>query len=155
MLAGSNGGILHAFDASNGKELWGFIPPNVIGKLQGIITSKANATNPIHAIDGQAVVKDIYYDNKWRTVLFPGIGAGGHGYFTLDVTNIKSPKHLFAFQNDPFKSTIKFWSEDETETTYNYSGGANVADAYDYRKLGESWSAPRIIRIKHNHNCLL
>jgi len=152
VLAGSNGGILHAFDASNGKELWGFIPPNVIGKLQGIITSKANATNPIHAIDGQAVVKDIYYDNKWRTVLFSGLGAGGHGYFALDVTNIKSPKHLFAFQNDPFKSTIKFWSEDETETTYDYSGGANVADAYDYRKLGESWSAPRIIRIKHNNN---
>ena len=27
IYAGANNGILHAFDASNGKEIWGFVPP--------------------------------------------------------------------------------------------------------------------------------
>ena len=30
VLAGSNSGILHAFRASDGEELWGFIPLNFI-----------------------------------------------------------------------------------------------------------------------------
>ena len=32
IYAGANNGILHAFEASNGDELWGYIPPNVLGK---------------------------------------------------------------------------------------------------------------------------
>ena len=112
VLAGSNSGILHAFRASDGEELWGFIPPNLIHKLSTMVTSKANATNPIYGIDGTAAVKDIYFDDtpndgvtnpRWRTILISGLGAGGHGYFALDITDINSPKHLFAIENDPFK----------------------------------------------------
>ena len=56
-----------------------------------------------------ATVKDIYFDDtpddninnpRWRTILMSGLGAGGHGYFVLDITNINSPKHLFAIENN-------------------------------------------------------
>ena len=30
--------------------------------------------------------------------LLSGLGAGGNGYFTLDVTDINNPKHLFAIE---------------------------------------------------------
>jgi type IV pilus assembly protein PilY1 len=161
ILAGANSGILHAFKASNGEELWGYIPPNIVGKLSTIITSKANATNPIYGIDGSATVKDIYFDDtpddsknnpRWRTILLSALGAGGHGYFALDITNINSPKHLFAIENDPFDNIIRFWGSTEGKTEYPYSYSGNLAEENDYRKLGEAWSAPRIIRIKHNGN---
>ncbi len=126
-----------------------------------MITSKANATNPIYGIDGSATIKDIYFDDtpddntinpRWRTVLLSALGAGGHGYFALDITNIKSPKHLFAFENDPFDKIIRFWDSSEAKTEHRYSFAGNLTEEDDYRKLGEAWSTPRIIRIKHNGN---
>lgn len=159
VLAGSNGGILHAFKASDGEELWGFIPPNLIHKLSTMVTSKANASNPIYGIDGTAAVKDIYFDDtpndgvtnpRWRTILISGLGAGGHGYFVLDITDFNSPKHLFAIENDPFKKVINIWGADQIKEQYFYSSGNAISEDYDYRKLGEAWSAPNIIRIKDN-----
>ena len=78
-----------------------------------------------------------------------GLGAGGHGYFALDVTSPDSPKHLFAIQNDPSDQIVKHWDGNEIPHEYGYASG-NIADEFDYRKLGESWSTPRIIRIKIN-----
>ena len=161
VIAGSNSGILHAFKTLDGEELWGYIPPNIIGKLSTMITSKANSSNPIYGIDGQAAIKDIYFDDtddsvenpRWRTVLVSALGAGGHGYFALDITNIKSPKHLFAIQNDTFDNKVFIWNGREQKSEFPYSPGVPMANsAFDYQKLGEAWSAPRIIRIKDNGN---
>ena len=158
VLAGANSGIYHAFRAEDGEELWGYIPPNIIGKLSTMVTSKANASNAIYGIDGSATVKDIYFDDtpndgvnnpRWRTIVMSALGAGGHGFFVLDITNISSPKHLFAIENDPFDKKVKIWGIDEQKREYSYTGGSIDAN-YDYRKLGETWSTPRIIRIKHD-----
>jgi len=162
VIAGSNGGILHAFKTSDGEELWGYIPPNIIRKLKTMITSKANASNPIYGVDGSATIKDIYFDDtpndstdnpRWRTVLLSALGPGGHGYFALDITNIKSPKHLFAIENDPFDNVVRHWNSLEQKKEFSYSPGTPmVEEDFDYQKLGEAWSTPRIIRIKHNGN---
>ncbi len=159
VIAGANSGILHAFKASNGEEMWGYIPPNVIGKLSTIVTTKANATNPIYGVDGSPIVKDIFFDDtpnnsvndpRWRTVLISGLGGGGNGYFVLDITDINNPKHLFAIENDTFNKVVKHWDNNENLTTYGYSWGNNPPEQFDYSKLGESWSTPRILRIKVN-----
>ena len=52
----------------------------VLSNLRNVISSKA-ILNSIYAVDGSPVVKDIYYDNKWRTVVITGLGRGGHSYF--------------------------------------------------------------------------
>ena len=122
VIAGANSGILHAFKTENGKELWGYIPPNIIGKINNIITTKTNSTNPIYGVDGSPVVKDIYFDDtpsngaddpRWRTVLISGLGAGGNGYFALDITDINNPKHLFAIENDTYNKQVNHWDSDE------------------------------------------
>ena len=157
VIAGANSGILHAFRSDNGKELWGYIPPNIIGKLSDIVTSKSNATNPIYGIDGSPVVKDIYFDDtpnngtddpRWRTILISGLGAGGNGYFALDITDVNNPKHLFAIENDTFNKEIRHWNSDENLNSYFYTAGNSPPSQFDYSKLGASWSTPRIIRIK-------
>jgi|ETNmetMinimDraft_16_1059900.scaffolds.fasta_scaffold03655_3 type IV pilus assembly protein PilY1 len=159
IIAGANSGILHAFDTKYGKELWGYIPPNIIGKLSSIVTTKSNATNPIYGIDGSPTVKDIYFDDtpnngsndpRWRTVLISGLGAGGNGYFALDITDINNPKHLFAIENDTFNKEVRHWNSDENLNSYFYGWKNNPPTNFDYSKLGASWSTPRIIRIKVN-----
>ena len=155
VFAGSNGGMLHAFDASNGDELWAYIPPILHGELSTMISTQANQTNSIYGVDGSVVVKDIYYDDTpgndkddpaWKTILLGGLGAGGHGYYALDITDVNSPKHLFAILNDPFNNLMTHWDSNEKELTVGT--GSGVSSDLDYRKLGEAWSTPRIIRIK-------
>jgi len=156
IYAGANNGILHAFKASDGEELWGYIPPNVLGVLEKIPSSKANSTNAIYGIDGSPVAKDIYFDDtpndgkdnpRWRTILLSGLGAGGKGMFALDVTDPNSPTHLFAFNNDETNKFVEHWDVNASKFEFGYVGG-NITPEYDYRKLGETWSTPRIIRIK-------
>ena len=156
IYAGANNGILHAFKASDGEELWGYIPPNVLGVLEKIPSSKANSTNAIYGIDGSPVAKDIYFDDtpndgkdnpRWRTILLSGLGAGGKGMFALDVTDPNSPTHLFAFNNDETNKFVEHWDVNASKFEFGYVSG-NIAPEYDYSKLGETWSTPRIIRIK-------
>tara|TARA_A100001015_G_scaffold77929_1_gene86488 strand:- start:64 stop:3855 length:3792 start_codon:yes stop_codon:yes gene_type:complete len=156
VYAGANNGILHAINASNGEELWGYIPPNVLGNFEKIPSNKANSTNAIYGIDGSPVVKDIYFDDtpndgtnnpRWRTILLSGLGAGGKGLFALDVTDPNSPTHLFAINNDETNKAVQHWNSDGQKNEFGYASGS-IDPKYDYRKLGETWSTPRIIRIK-------
>ena len=156
IYAGANNGILHAFKTSDGEELWGFIPPILHNNFERIPSAKANSTNPIYGVDGSPVVKDIYFDDtpndnvnnpRWRTVLVSGLGAGGNGIFALDVTNINNPKQLFAIKNDPTNKAVTHWDNDGFKNEFGYASGGIDANM-DYRKLGETWSTPRIIRIK-------
>ena len=154
LLAGSNGGMLHAFDTNNGEELWGFIPPSIINKLPKIISSTANYTNSIYSVDGTTVVKDIFFDNtpddgvinpKWRTISVTALGRGGNSYFALDITNPNSPTHLFTVENDDLNKMVHFWNSVGTKTSFLYG---SIASNKDYRKLGEAWSAPKIVRVR-------
>ena len=147
VLAGSNGGMLHAFDSNNGDELWAFIPPSLHEKLSNMVSSRSNSSNAIYGVDGSPIVRDIYFNNSWKTVLISGLGAGGHSYFALDITNPNSPKHMFTVANDPFDQVVTFWDADGNINRFGYAGTSIDADK-DYRKLGEAWSNPRIIRMK-------
>ena len=148
ILAGSNAGILHAFNSSTGEEMWGFIPPSMLNKLPNIISSTANVTNSIYGVDGSPVVKDIYYNGSWKTIALTGLGRGGNSYFALDITNPYSPSHLFTIENDSSAGVVNFWNSSGAKTTYLYSFGSVSDSTKDYSKLGESWSTPRIFRMK-------
>jgi type IV pilus assembly protein PilY1 len=150
LLAGSNGGMLHAFDTSTGEELWGFIPPSLLNKLPKIISNTPNYTNSIYGVDGTVVVKDIYYGGIWRTVALVGLGRGGQSYFALDISNPIAPTHLFTIENDDFRQVVNFWNSSGTKTSYLYTFGSVSPSSKDYSKLGESWSTPRIFRINVN-----
>jgi hypothetical protein len=46
------------------------------------------------------VAGDAYIDGQWRTLLVGGLGAGGRGYYALDVTDPENPKALWEFTNN-------------------------------------------------------
>ena len=143
VYVGANDGMLHAFDSTTGEELWAFIPPTMLQDLDKMVSVKANKSISIYGVDGSPIAKDIFYDNKWRTVLFSGMGKGGKGYFALDITNPTSPTFLFAFENKASMDLIYHWDSSGTRTDLGYAGG--IAAEYDYSKLGESLSTPIIV----------
>lgn len=116
IYVGTNDGVLHAFVAedwtnpetgdslSAGHELWGFVPPILLPKLQS-----ATASHQI-MVDGTPVVRDVFYRREpedppngdiYHTVLVMGFRAGAPGYFALDVTDPFEPKFLWQYVGDP------------------------------------------------------
>ncbi len=119
LYTGSNAGVLHAFhagtwvaaagkgkgkgappgyDDGNGAERWGFVPPNLLTRLQNMVREHT------YYVDGPPKAADVWLDgvsndgtaavannlkesNEWHTVLVTGERRGGNAYFALDVTD--------------------------------------------------------------------
>lgn len=127
VYVGGNDGMLHGFDASldfstvstgvpttsAGTEVLAYIPSAVYGNLSRLTALNYNK-NHRYFVDGSPMVADIDLDstanNDWRTVLIGGLGAGGKGYFALDVTNPAS----FSESGTAPADTL-LWEFDETD----------------------------------------
>jgi type IV pilus assembly protein PilY1 len=117
IYAGSNDGMLHAFLDSNGEELWGFIPPNLLGRLKDL-----RSDSPGDYVDGSPKAY-LSYDvsgNLNQAILIFGLRRGGNKYYALDVTDPYTPKYLWKIDPDTMNQ---------------------------FAEMGESWSSPVIGKI--------
>ena len=123
IIAGANDGMLHAFDAATGSEVWAFIPKSLLTDLRDM------RYDHTFFVDASPKVADIWFYSsdtdttksvsEWKTVLISGLRKGGDTHFALDITDTENPKVLWEFPSS--------------------------TDAY---KVGESWSEPVIGRVK-------
>lgn len=91
---GANDGMLHAFNAGTGAELWGYVPNLVMPNLNNL--SRKSGFVHKYYVDGTPTVGDVDFSNTdgvtgnpppaWRTVLVGGLNKGGRGYYAIDVT---------------------------------------------------------------------
>lgn len=110
VLVGSNDGVLHAFDngtvinedctggvstvtynQGTGREIWGFIPPDLLSRLQDSLSGH------MYGVDGDIMVRDVWADRpttgtqnnkeveEFHTVAIVGEGRGGTHYFAVEV----------------------------------------------------------------------
>jgi len=97
MLYGAaNDGMLHAFDASSGNELWAFVPSFVMPNLWKLADTDYRNKHAFF-VDGTPVVGDIYTGSAWKTILVGGLNSGGRGYYALDITDPDNPAVLWEF----------------------------------------------------------
>jgi type IV pilus assembly protein PilY1 len=126
LYAGANDGMLHCFDASNGQELWAYIPYNLLSHLKWLADP-----NYCHCfyVDLSATVRDIRVNGDWKSVLLGGMRLGGtpdgvdtseppdgtsdetlrSAFFAIDVTDphafITSDAVLWEISSDSFGYT--------------------------------------------------
>jgi type IV pilus assembly protein PilY1 len=131
IYAGSNGGMLHAFDDSDGSEVWAFIPPDLLPTLQYL---HSDQNQPF--VDGSPKAYVSYEYNAdgsikrvTNAILIFGERRGGNNYYALDVTDYNNPKFL--------------WSINPTTRRYM----TNTYATTDYEELGQTWSSPIIGKI--------
>ncbi len=96
VYVGANDGMLHAFNAATGAEVWSYIPSMVIPYLYKLADA-SYANNHRFYVDGQITIGDAYDGTNWKTILIGGLGGGGKGFYALDITNPSSPKALWEF----------------------------------------------------------
>lgn len=190
VYAGANDGLLHAFNAETGEEIFGYVPSMVLGSLPdyaGSVPSptprperdddkdddegdddasrdvssarsvrlmsasfspmlaseskdkedddndddedkKKNKPKPtvpdadpllVYSVDGPLNAGDAQINGAWRTVLTGGLGAGGRGYFALDVTN---PAQTAVTETDASRMLLwEFTPADDADIGYSYS----------------------------------
>ena len=113
LYVGANDGMLHALRASDGKELFAYVPL-AVGKNLNQLTSAAYQHLPF--VDGAPQVGEAKLGAAWRTVLASGMGGGAQGIFALDITNPDTfedgsaggSRILFEFtdQDDPMMGNV-------------------------------------------------
>jgi type IV pilus assembly protein PilY1 len=91
LYAGANDGMLHAIDADKGQELLAYIPDYFLQPNSGKNAARISAlTDPTYShqffVDATPMVGDVI-DGDWKTLLVGGYGAGGKGFYALDVTD--------------------------------------------------------------------
>lgn len=81
---GANDGMLHAFDAENGSELFAYVPNVLIAALPQLTSPEY-----VHRayVDGGLAVGEARSGGRWKTVLAGSTGAGAQAVFALDVSN--------------------------------------------------------------------
>lgn len=84
LFVGANDGMMHAFDADTGSELFAYIPSWLAPRLPALTSSSY-----VHAAyaDGSPEVAEAKVGSVWKTVLVSGTGGGGQGVFALDVSD--------------------------------------------------------------------
>ncbi|WP_298208132.1 PilC/PilY family type IV pilus protein [Acidovorax sp.] len=87
LYVGGNDGMLHGFSAADGVEKISYIPQGVINSLSQL--SKQNYSHR-YFVDGSPFTGDVNTGTSalpsWKTMLVGTLGAGGKGYYVLDVT---------------------------------------------------------------------
>jgi type IV pilus assembly protein PilY1 len=84
VYVGANDGMLHAFSAEGGEELFAYVPL-VLTKGLNQLTNPDYVHRPY--VDGMLSVAEARVGTDWKTVLVAGMGGGAQGVFALDVTN--------------------------------------------------------------------
>ena len=126
IYVGANDGMLHAFDGDTGNELWAFIPPDQLPRLQKLLDDVHD-----HFIDGPISI----IERENSTLLFFGERRGGPYYHALDVTNPLQPVYKYAI-NEAHLEQLD-WDENG-EMEFAATGAT----------LGQSWTRPREIKLK-------
>lgn len=130
VLAGSNDGYLHAFDADSGLEKWAFMP-NVLLKNLKALKDNGITQQHLYGVDGPLT---IWYDDKNNDgqikkdegegiYVYFGLRRGGRAYYALDITDM----------NDTAYPKLA-WQFSHTTAGFN--------------NLGESWSKPVMAKLR-------
>ncbi len=98
---GSNGGMLHAFNAEGadeGKERWAYMPSKALNNIHRLPDPTATHWS---YVDNTPVVRDAFFNDAWRSVMVSGMRYGGQSFFALDVTdgNSTEPTVLWEFSD--------------------------------------------------------
>lgn len=134
IYVGANDGMLHAFRDCDGEELWGFVPPSLLGDLKNLPMPgheyyvDAPSSAYVHDFDNDGVIESGDGD---VVILIFGLRRGGGNafltaadsrgsYIALDVTDPLAPVFL--------------WEIESTTSA-------------DFSELGETWSQPRLHKV--------
>lgn len=164
IIVGANDGMLHAIDGRLGKEVWAFIPFNLLPKLRALREGQPVGDFRFF-VDSAPKLADVKIRGAWKTYAFFGQGPGGTFYQALDVTLDGMGDHvqptddslatLLNYFADPARipfvwSFPSYQHFDWTSGSFGELGDTPYGSATDVEKtVGETWSDPAVGQIQN------
>ena len=107
IYVGANDGMLHAFDATTGNEIFAYIPHLVFNHLAELADPAYGHKYYVNSTPYAATV------DAGGALLVGGLGKGGKGYYCLDIANVTAV---------PPYATVKweFTTADDADMGYSY-----------------------------------
>lgn len=133
----TNDGYLHAVDAGTGKELFAFVPSDLLPRLALLYENIGTAHRP-YGLDGSITLElddggDGVIDpaNGDRVRLYFGMRRGGYNVYALDVTRLRQ-------------------SQSSASLLWTIRGGAGNPNGGSpgFGELGQTWSQPLLRKIR-------
>ena len=124
VYVGANDGMLHAFNADTGVEVFSYIPSAVFSTDVDAGLHHLASENYTHLpyVDATPTSADVYI-NGWKTYLVGGLAGGGKSIYVLDITD---PASL---------------------TTESALASSVVVSEFSDETLGYTYSRPRIAKL--------
>jgi type IV pilus assembly protein PilY1 len=124
VYVGANDGMLHGFHGEFGDELFAYVPNKLIDSSQDHRNSLDQFTSPFYQhryfVDLSPRLNDVYMrpsrgavGKSWNTVLVGGLGAGGKGYFALNVT-----RPDVSYSSETQAQGVALWEFTDEDDTY-------------------------------------
>ncbi len=124
VFVGANDGMMHAFDAATGSEIFAYVPNLVFDNLKFL--SSPSYTH-VYFVDGSPYAAE----TEDKILLVCGLGKGGKGYFCLDVTDI------FHLTEADAPDIVKWEFSSQSDSDMGYSYGR----AYIVNTCAAGWVA--------------
>ncbi len=124
VFVGGNDGMLHAFDADTGVEVFAYVPSMLIPNLKKLV---ADPYTLQHYVDGNVTSEPVRLNGAPGRILVGGLGAGGRGLYALDVTTANPA-------NEAALASMILWEKT------NASAG--------FTNLGYTYGTPRVARVR-------
>ncbi len=147
---GANDGMLHAFDADDGEEIFAFMPDQIITGDYSQRVKQLLSTDYAHrySIDLSVAINDVFVDpnrrsgtiapdKDWATILIGGYRGGGKGYFALDVTDPDAVTEANAGE-------VVMWEFTDEDDVHPTTGTLLDPLGFPISDIGFSYSTPTI-----------
>ncbi|WP_223669206.1 pilus assembly protein [Kangiella shandongensis] len=132
VFVGTNLGYLHAVDLSTGVEEWGYIPNDLLTKMQTYMKDEEIGGDPTlhnYGLDGEIHIAhgdtngNLKVDDGEIALLLVGMRRGGDKYYVLDISNSSVPEFKFDIDpsDDGLSNLADTWST-ATVTNITYGG---------------------------------
>ncbi|MFK8027453.1 MAG: pilus assembly protein, partial [Gammaproteobacteria bacterium] len=117
VLVAANDGMFHVFNAANGVERFAYVPSFVFENL-----SELTDPNYKHQffVDSTPSVEDAYIradgasGPSWNTIVVGGLGAGGRGYYALNINDVGP-------EEDPVNQVLwEFGPDDDADLGFSF-----------------------------------
>lgn len=127
VFVGTNEGYLHAIERDHGKEIYSYVPKQLLPNFDTFWNNQSSDSHP-YGLDGTLSVwtsdenGNVTIDPGEKAYLYTGMRRGGSAYFSLDVSERLNPKLNWVIE-----------------------GGTG-----DFAELGQTWSKLAPARIRFN-----
>lgn len=142
VFVGSNDGMIHAINTTNGTERWAYVPSMLISKLKTLAYNPNDAALTYahdYFVDGQINIANITSGTK--RILAGGLGGGGKGLYALDITGSTG----LTAASDADVAAKVLW--EITPSKINFGGTSTASTAYAH--LGYTYGTPTIAKINN------